>query len=588
MLSGRYLLCVSTLPSRQRKVLRTDINQRARPPNSIMATDGTYTRPLEIFNEFSAATTFAGLVLISDAAPHNRLAAIRFQPPLTKKRVFDTELAAIAFGLHHYAGPLLSDCQGAISAAYSQRPSNATAAAAHADRRRIRWTPSHPERRRDKELWTSADYAIYEADKVAEGIGDFDAMPFTQVSEICLINTRLWVIMGPDGATLEAPLLLKQQHNIASYLTNRVKHGRAVWSQAGLQLLLNTASTIPQRGALAKLHLSHFQADHQHNNNTRKRCRCGCRDILTDWLGGCTRPDVMALNKCFLKTLSNLDIPRSMSLAMYPLLEGPDNVLLFRGIWTPDCQTKIRTAFASTPQATIRTWRKSIAKVTILLTSHALSLQHLVSSTALPVVSSPTLPPTELERYFCSSAATSAIAAVVPVVIATAVPSPPFAFIYSTTLRCDIVPNPESRKEVKKVVKTGTVNLTEMPTISIVPKVKSRTKGSTGTKRIDKIFTVVNPRAASSYQPPPFPPSHKKPLPRMGIPLFTSLDAKVDLSIHPPERRVDIRPFLVHKDSNKTPYPPSSTSNSPQPSVGIPSHSIPTATDFAPWFTHPP
>ena len=122
-----------------------------------------------------------------------------------------------------------------------------------------------------------------------------------------------------------------------------------------------------------------------------------------------------------------------------------------------------------------------------------------------------------------------------------------------------------------------------MPTISIVPKVKSRTKSSTGTKRIDKIFTSVNPRAATCYQPPPFPPSHKKTLSRMGIPLFTSLDAKVDLSIHPPERRVLLK-TLVHKDSNKTLYPSSSTSNSPQPSVGILSHPIPTATDFAPWF----
>ena len=552
---GPRLLLVTTAPNTKRMHLKTYADQLPRPLNSIMATDGTYKRPPSIFNEYVVPSTHAGLVLISDTPPYQRLAAYRFKPPLTLKRVFNSELAAIAFGVRMFPGLLLSDCQGAIAAAFSDKPSTASAATAHSARSRIQWTRSHPETRKERDLWTAADHAIFEADLVAEGQGDFTFMAYSAVTTRMLANSRKWAPIGPEGVVLDTPLHLKQSLDLTNYLAMRVKHGRAVWSQPGLQLLTSTATTIPQRGSLAKLYIGHFLADHQYNNSARPVCKCGCRDILADWLGRCTRPDMITLKNTFLTDLAGLDIPKSMALVLFRLLEAQDNVLLFRGIWSKSCQDAIQDAFLTTPQATVRTWRKALLKIITLLTGHALSLQHLSSSTSEAAVRVEARRTTSLDKFMSTSK--SPILSVSPI---DRVNISIDASIYYTPMRCDIMHNP---------IKTGKSTRKREQT-KVQPK-KEPHKKLRGLRQIDSIFLPKT--EAPSYKPIPFPAEARKKVHRYTG--FTTLAAKVDLVNLPPPTPADIRnsfPPAVKGSEARVYLPPSASS----------------AASLASWHAHPP
>jgi len=199
---------------------------------------------------------------------------------------------------------------------------------------------------------------------------------------LLLAHTRIWAPISQNGLLLEKALLLKQRHDLTSYLAERVKLDRGEWSAAGLAFLMKTAGTLRQRAALVKLYIGHYQADLQFANGSRPRCRCGCRDILADWLSICRRAEVIQLNQKFKVELAQLSIPTEFAVALFSTLMGQDNVFLFRGIWTAQHRNCIETTFRRRSDATVRTWRIAVLLVTKFLTHHALSLHALISSIA--------------------------------------------------------------------------------------------------------------------------------------------------------------------------------------------------------------
>jgi hypothetical protein len=251
---------------------------------------------------------------------------------------------------------------------------------------RLTWVRSHPEEWKQPDQWTPNEGAIYNADQVA-GDQDHATLTFAEVSSKILTASRKWIATSNGEILLSQPLKTKQAKDLTTYLHQRMKNDRSLWSSQGIKFLMKTGETIPQKAALAKLYIGHFKADKDFEAGTRITCRCGCRDILADWLSNCKREDIRTINKNFLEELSALNIPREMALAVYSILEGSDNVLPFRGIWTDSHRSLIDAAFDKRLNkfATKATWRKGIKLVTKCLTGHSLSLQHLVSSTALNV-----------------------------------------------------------------------------------------------------------------------------------------------------------------------------------------------------------
>jgi hypothetical protein len=402
----------------------------------MLATDGTYSNPQSIFTEYTSGSTHGGLSITSTVKPYPRVSGVRFEAPVTAKRVFTTELAAIALGLRLYSGTLHSDCQGAIAAA-NIGTVNALAAQCSSAADRVVWVRSHPESRKSVQNWTPQDGAIHAADTIAAD-NDFETMTFSDTCNTIFARSRNWVLIGANGALLESPLKIKQEQDLTTYLSGRSKHGRSIWCQEGLQLLTSTADTLPQRVALTKLYLGQYQADLQFESGTRPICSCGCRNILTDWLSVCQREDVLQLNKAFLPILSALNIPRQMALVLYTMLTASDNVRLFRGNWSSESRESIEAARLRTHDATIRTWRKGMLCVTKCLTSHSLDLYHLVNSTPTPAVTpQPLTLPTSLEIYLNFSSSSSQ-----PAVDAQAAVSQE---VFSTPFSCNIRPNPSSK-----------------------------------------------------------------------------------------------------------------------------------------------
>ena len=508
ILSSTGKLChLAPMRGQRRIPYHTSAPVFIRPFNTLVATDGTYQPSEGLFGEFRPATTHGGIALVNGSPPFQRLAGFRVRLPVTQERAFSSEQAALNWGLRMYNSTIQSDCQGAISSILSTTRRITAASAAHPHRSRIQWTRSHPERRRDRSLWTPEDHAIYQADMIAEGEGDYDDYSFATVTDICLRNSRLWAPINAEGMLMEPPLRLKQRQDLEQYLVSRTKFDRAIWSSAGLKLLLSLAHTIPQRGALAKLHLSQFQADFQYSAGTRPPCRCGCRDILSDWLGPCTRSDVIELNDTFSPGLSTLDIPEKMAQLLYHLLSGPDNVALFRGIWTVSHQSQMIAAFTASAAAgaTAPTWTRGISTITKFLTSHSLKLYHLISSTKVeptPVIIPPS--PPNIQRFFQMAVPPQ------PITLPPPVPPASTTQIFSTPIIITAAYNPVRVPRAKKgkIKTTATSTTTTLPSTSTISTTATTSTTTTASTKKNK---KNNHRSITQFFSPLLPLSLEAP-----------------------------------------------------------------------------
>ena len=158
-------------PSRRRRELQPSASLLARPPHTLLATDGSFSTESTIFPEHDHSATSGAVVLMEETPPYQVLAAHRFELPSTKERAFTAEVLAISFASHLYSGQILSDCQAAINALTTGKQSYSGVSIVDKAPGRVVWTRSHPERRREIAQWTSQDHAIYEADQIPPGGG---------------------------------------------------------------------------------------------------------------------------------------------------------------------------------------------------------------------------------------------------------------------------------------------------------------------------------------------------------------------------------------------------------------------------------
>ena len=412
------LICTHAITGRRRRELPPQVPTLERPMNTLVATDGSYVPATSIFPEHDCPTTTGAVILMEEKPPYNVLAAHRFELPSTHERAFTAEVTAIAYASYLYPGQVLSDCQAAISALSSGTNQYKGITITHPSANRIKWTRSHPERRRELENWSAHDHAIFQADRVADGAHPYTSHASQEVLTKIHQSSRHWASVGPLGPILTTPLLRKQVLDITHYLDHRVKQGRALWSQAGLKYLIKLGGTLPQKGALSKLYLGHFLPDLEYEAGNRPQCSCGCRNILSDWISTCSLSEIKNATVEFWNTLVGLDVPKRLALVLYDLLQGEDNVLLFRGNWTATHRRAVQEAFsrdyAVIPSpVTVRLWRNGIATLTRALTTHSLALYHLRSNvgyklsmpsdirnflppvTTLPTPPTPTTPTTD-------------------------------------------------------------------------------------------------------------------------------------------------------------------------------------------------
>ena len=540
------LYYVALSPCQRRSILRSAATQPV-PEGATIASDGSYAVKKSIFQEWEVGDTYGGISVTDSSRPYQRIRGVRFRAPCTGQRVFTTELSAMALGLKLYSSPLHTDCQGALAAIaghtthgmqriarhnaiYSPPPVAPIAPPIYQPEGgiytsstgiksfgRVHWVPSHPEDRKLPANWLPAEQAIYEADSVAAGEGIFEEISFAAATNEIFANSRQWIATSAEGALLETPLQLKQTLDLKRYLDLRTKFGKQVWSSAGLAFVANTAGTIRQRAALIKLHIGHYLSDLQYAQGTRPRCCCGCRNILRDWLGVCNRPEVKALNQGFLVTLSHLTIPRELALALYKVLEAPENVLLFRGIWTSSNRAAVESAFSSRPFATIRTWRKGVKLITTALVSHALALQGLSRTPATLTVD-----PHPLVAHNSTVDA----------------PGSNQAFdIYSVPFTCDIRPNPSWAKPRSAEKKPET-------------KSKRAKGGSRLPQRTINEFFPATPRLT----PPPMSLSLKG-VRRLQVPNHLAINLPTKVVTLTPRLRPDIRFFFGSHPLDATPPP---------------------------------
>ena len=110
------LLAELLVPCARRSNLRPDAGQVSLPPNTVLASDGSYTILKAIFQEHQIAASFTGIAVTNSNPPFPLTRGIRFSSPPTTQRAFTAELLGIAVGLRMFTGPILSDCRGAIMA----------------------------------------------------------------------------------------------------------------------------------------------------------------------------------------------------------------------------------------------------------------------------------------------------------------------------------------------------------------------------------------------------------------------------------------------------------------------------------------
>ena len=377
--SFRTLKFSTPVTGRRRNLLNKDADCHRTPPGIITASDATYSMHSGIFPTFHPTNNVGAIVQLAGTYPYDQRSAISFHLPPTTGRAFMSELVTMAGALSMYTGVVNSDCQGAIQSLVNSK----SRLSLRADSARLRWTPSHPERRALSGAWSAEDHAIAYADSVAGGSAPSTLISFSQLTTNILQRSGAWAPISPTGMLLEHPTRQKQKIQLVDYLQQRTKHNRAVWSQTGLQFTTQLARTVPQRAALANLYLSRFNPDIQYTNHQRPKCTCSttCRNILDDWLSTCQRDDVRKCRETHKQTLERLDIPTVMWQNLMQQLQQQDNVLLYRGHWSQSARSQLELIPRQHTLQDTKRWRNATALITRTLTSHALDLHHLISST---------------------------------------------------------------------------------------------------------------------------------------------------------------------------------------------------------------
>lgn len=319
--------------------------------------------------------------------PQQLIQHYRFTATPTAKRAFDAELLAVTCATALTAGPILSDCKSVLAVINNiKRPKHPLVALARTAIDRIRWTPSHPEKRQVKSKWTAADHAIAGADMIA-GNQSLITNDGLTAARLCMSIAPVWVVIGPEGILQEDIATVLATQELALYLSMRDKeHYGQVWSIESLQFLITTVGgSLAQKGSLLKLYLARFDTDRQRADGTRPICSCLCANSFATWCSTCTRPAIVAHRQTLEARLNELELPKIMRTCVDHCCQHEDKELFLRGNWQPFHREIFELGSQQNNQQT-KEWQRAIRSILKCIVAYSLALYTIGNGKTIKVI----------------------------------------------------------------------------------------------------------------------------------------------------------------------------------------------------------
>lgn len=304
----------------------------------VTATDGSWSRPLELFDS-SNPTAAAAICGVSTANPHIPSMDIRITQYGTGShtRVFAQEMIAAIYASMTIAGPILSDSKSTVEILNRKRLSGHRLPDLfkHSGLHRVGQMvhiPAHPERVLLPQHWSAQQWANHHADKTASSTSHSAATTFTgsEVSELLMSQVSLWTIWDNEGICFDKVTGRVASATLTEYLT-------AKQIQPGLFRYSMTCgpATLRQRGAKLKLFLAKFDRDRRYREGTLEQCACGCSNTLESWVLSCGLATISQERQAAIRTLEQVltSLSQELKSVVWISSGGPTARELWRGRW---------------------------------------------------------------------------------------------------------------------------------------------------------------------------------------------------------------------------------------------------------------